>query len=149
MRIAPPFLGDPRPPAYIVPMEKYPFRFDRTFTPMLVAMGVRPDNSSVVLSDDDRVLVTFGRWKVDTPLSNIDCIELSGPYRWYRAIGVRGSRVDQGLTFGSTTAGGVCMTFHEPIPALLPGMKHHPGLTVTVVDRDGLAAALESRSGPD
>lgn len=131
--------------AYIGTMERFPFRFDRVFVPTLLAIGVHPGNSSVVLSEDDRFVATFGRWKVDTPLSNIDCIEVSGPYRWYRAIGVRGSRVDNGITFGSTTAGGVCVTFHEPIPRLIAGMRDHPGLTVTVMDTTGLAAALEAR----
>lgn len=126
-------------------MERFPFCFDKAFVPMLLALGVNQGNSSVVLTDDDRLVATFGRWKIDTPLSNIDCIEVSGPYRWYRAIGVRGSRVDKGITFGSSTTGGVCVTFHEPVPGLLPGLRDHPGLTVTVVDTNGLAEALESR----
>lgn len=130
-------------------MEEFLFRFDRSSLPVLLALGVNPGNSSVVLTDDDRFVATFGRWKVDTPLENIDCIETSGPYRRYRAIGVRGSRVDLGITFGSSAVGGVCVTFHEPIRSLLPGMKHHPGLTVTVVDIDGLAAALETRRKAD
>lgn len=128
-------------------MEKFLFRFDRMFTPMLVGIGVHPGNSSVVLSDDDRFVATFGRWKVDTPLSNIDCIQVSGPYRWYRAIGVRGSRVDNGITFGSSVAGGVCVTFHEPVRRLIKGMPDHPGLTVTVVDTARLATELELRRG--
>ena len=114
---------------------------------MLLPLGVHPGNALVSLTDDDRFLARFGRWRVDTPLSNIDCVETSGPYRWYRAIGIRGSTVDNGITFGSSTAGGVCVTFHEPIQRLLAGLKDHPGLTVTVVEIDGLAAALESRTG--
>ena len=112
---------------------------------MLLALGVHPGNALVTLTDDDRFVAGFGRYKIDTPLSNIDCIEVTGPYRWYRAIGIRGSTVDNGITFGSSTAGGVCVTFHEPIRRLLPGLRDHPGLTVTVVDITGLAAALELR----
>ena len=126
-------------------MEEFAFRFDKKFLPMLLALGVHPGNSSVTLTDDDRLVARFGRWKVDTPLTNIDCIEISGPYRWYRAIGLRGSGVDYGITFGTTAAGGVCVTFHEPVSPLLPGMKNHPGLTMTVVDTEGLAAAIEAR----
>jgi hypothetical protein len=133
------------PPAYIGAMQIYRFLCDPVFVPMLLTLGVHPGNALVSLTDDDRFVAQFGRWEVDTPLSNIDCVEVAGPYRWYRAIGVRGSRVDNGITFGSSTAGGVCVTFHEPIRRLLPGLGDHPGLTVTVVDTDGLAAVLESR----
>jgi hypothetical protein len=126
-------------------MEIFPFSFELVFRPFLLGLGVHKGNSSVTLTDDDRFIAEFGRWKVDTPISNIDCIQTSGPYRFYRAIGVRGSAVDNGLTFGSTTDGGVCVTFHEPVPRLLPGMRDHPGLTVTVADREGLVAALDER----
>jgi hypothetical protein len=126
-------------------MEIFPFSFEPVFRPVLLGLGVHPGNSLVTLTDDDRFVAQFGRWRVDTPIANIDCIEISGPYRFYRAIGVRGSAVDYGLTFGSTTDGGVCVTFHEPIPRVIPSRREHPGLTVTVADREGLVAALEAR----
>ena len=128
-------------------MEEFAFRFDKRFVPLLLALGVHPGNALVTLTDDDRLVASFGRYEVDTPLSNIDCIEVAGPYRWYRAIGIRGSAADNGITFGSSTAGGVCVTFYEPVGRLLPGLRDHPGLTVTVVDPAGLAAALELRCG--
>ncbi|MCP3994395.1 MAG: hypothetical protein GY722_04915 [bacterium] len=104
-----------------------------------------PGNSSVTLTEDGRFVAKFGRWIIDTPLDNIDCVKATGPYRRYRAIGLRGSRVDHGITFGTSAAGGVCITFFEPIPRLIPGMNSHPGLTVTVADTDGLAEAIEAR----
>ena len=125
--------------------DEFRFRFDPLAVPVLTALGVFPGNSSVTLTDDDRLVAKFGRWQVDTPLGNIDCVKVTGPYRRYKAIGLRGSRVDHGITFGTTAAGGVCVTFIEPISRLIPGMKPHPGLTVTVVDTAGLAAAIESR----
>ena len=125
--------------------ETFDFRFDPLALPVLAALGVFPRNSSVTLTDSGHFVARFGRWRVETPLSNIDCVEVTGPYRSYRAIGLRGSRVDHGITFGTTAAGGVCVTFIEPIPRLLPGMRAHPGLTVTVADTDGLAAAIEAR----
>lgn len=125
--------------------DEFRFRFDPLALPVLTALGVFPGNSSVTLTDDDRFVAKFGRWRVDTPLDNIDCVKVTGPYRRYRAIGLRGSRVDHGITFGTTGAGGVCVTFIEPVAKLIPGMKPHPGLTVTVADTEGLAAAIESR----
>jgi hypothetical protein len=128
-------------------METFPFQFDRRYRPVLLGLGVHPGNSQVTLTDDDRFVAKFGRWVVDTRLSNIDCVKITGPYRAHRAIGIRGSAVDHGLTFGSSCQGGVCVTFHQPVPNLLPGMKSHPGLTVTVVDLEGLAANIEDRQG--
>ena len=128
-------------------MQEFLFRFEPVFMPMLLAIGVHPGNSRVTITDDDRFVARFGRWVVDTPLVNIDCVQVTGPYRSSKAIGVRGSMVDQGITFGSSPKRGLCVTFLEPIPGLLPGIQAHPGLTVTVKDVDGLAAALESRTG--
>jgi hypothetical protein len=132
--------------AYIGPMNNvFRFRFDPLARPVLTVLGVFSGNTSVTLTDNDRFVAKFGRWVVDTPISNIDCVKATGPYRRYKAIGVRGSMVDHGITFGTTAAGGVCVTFIESIPRLIPGMKSHPGLTVTVADIAGLVAALESR----
>ena len=125
--------------------ETFRFRFDPLAVPLLTTLGVFPGNSSVTLTDDGRFVAKFGRWQVDTALDNIDCVKVTGPYRRYKAIGLRGSRVDHGITFGTTAAGGVCVTFIEPIPRLIPGMRAHPGLTVTVVDPNALAAAIEDR----
>jgi hypothetical protein len=108
-------------------------------------IGVKPDNSFVEVGDDS-LLCRFGPWSLETPLSNITCVSETGPYRAYRAIGPRGSFADRGVTFGTTTRGGVCIEFEEPVPALLPGgFVRHPGATVTVVDTGGLRDLLVQR----
>ena len=76
------------------------------------------------------------------PLSNIKDANKTGPYRWWRAVGIRGSGVDSGITFGTTPRGGVCVLFKERIPKVIPPAPLHAGLTVTVADRDGLVRAL-------
>ena len=96
----------------------------------------------------DRLVARFGPWSCETTLDNIVSVELTGPYRAYRAIGPRGSFADRGLTFGTTTAGGVCLCFCEPVRGLDPaGLIAHPGLTVTVADREGFAAAVRAAAG--
>lgn len=110
---------------------------------MLRPLGVTPDRSFVEIGDG-LLLVKFGRWEVETPLGNVAAYQLSGDYKWYKAIGIRGSVKDHGLTFGSSTRHGLCFEFTEPIKPFIPGMPHHPGLTVTVADPEGLAAALEA-----
>lgn len=130
----------------VVTTERYGFAFDRRFVPMLAAIGVRPSNSEVVL-DDDTFRASFGRLRVVTPVANLEDVRITGDYRWYRAIGARWSFTDHGATFGTNTRAGVCVCFHEPVPALFGRRFRHPGLTVTVDDPEGLADAIRRRIG--
>ncbi len=124
-------------------MQVFTFDFHPRYRYLLLPWGVKPDNSFVAMTDDEQFHAKFGRWEIKTPLSNLSGYQRSGDYKWYKAIGIRGSWADHGLTFGSTTKQGVCVTFDEPVKAFLPGMPHHPGLTVTVENADGLVAALQ------
>jgi len=87
--------------------------------------------------------VRFGPWLVETPLSNLAGAEATGPYRALRVFGVRLSLADRGLTFGTSTRGGVCLRFREPVRGLDPrGWIRHPGLTVTVSEPELVAEAV-------
>ncbi len=126
-------------------METFDFDFDPRFERYLSLVGVRPNNSRVTI-DDDHLCVEFGPWRLTTPMSNITGFQRSGDYKWYRAIGARGSFKDGGITFGTTCDQGVCTKFRCPEPALMPfGLMKHPGMTVTLADPDGFVAALERR----
>jgi hypothetical protein len=93
--------------------------------------------------DADGLRVRLGPWLVTTPLRNLAGAEVVGPFSAFRAIGVRLSLADRGLTFGTTTERGVCLRFHEPVPGIEPwGLLRHPGLTVTVAEPDLVAAAV-------
>ena len=98
---------------------------------------------------DNEVLdARFGPWHCRTPVGNITCVQQTGPYSAIKAIGARGSLSDRGATFGTTTAGGVCVEFRKPVKILDPsGMILHPGLTLTVSDRDGLEEAVRKATG--
>jgi len=125
----------------------FPFAFDARFAPMaLVTAGAHAGNSSVVL-DDDQLVVRFGWLGVRTPVDNIKDVQITRDYRWFKAIGARLSLSDRGATYGSNTAGGVCVCFHEPVRAL--PVAASPGLTVTVEDLDGFAAAVRAATGLD
>ncbi len=127
--------------------QRFEFAFDPRFLPFLFGLGVTPGTAFVVLTAHDRLLARFGPWRVLTPLENVHEVCLTGPYHWWKAIGPRMSMADRGVTFGTTTQGGVCVLFSEPVPALDPfRMLRHPGLTVTVADREGFAAALRDRT---
>lgn len=125
-------------------MPVFPFAFEPRFKPLVWAMaGATPENSRVRI-EDGRFVAEFGRLRCSTRIENIAGCEVSGPYRWFKAIGPRASFADHGATFGSTTEGGVCVRFHEPVKALAGSLIKHPGLTVTVADRQGLVDAIEA-----
>ncbi|MGW3890652.1 hypothetical protein ACWD69_18345 [Micromonospora chokoriensis] len=121
---------------------RFPFRFDPVFRPVLALVGVRPATAWVVVTDRD-LMIRYGPWRLRTARANVIAVELSGPYRWWRVIGPHVSMVDRGASFGSSTAGGICLRFGEPVPALVPGGRvRHPAATVTVVDPPALARLL-------
>ncbi len=108
-------------------------------------IGVRPDTAQVTLGSDGQLVARFGVFGLETPLANVSGYQITGPYRFWRAIGPRGSGADHGFTFGTSTHGGVCLCFREPIDARFARGDGADSLTVTVDDVDGLARALESR----
>lgn len=129
--------------------QRFSFAFDPRFRRPLALLGVRPATCEVTI-DDDHFDARFGRWRVRTPVSNLADVMVTRDYRAIKAIGPRGSLADRGATFGSSTRAGVCVCFHEPVTALAGPLMRHPGLTVTVEDPEGLAAAVRARiDAPD
>ncbi len=127
-------------------VEQFAFEFDSRFRPLLASLGVTSGTAHVTLTRD-RMIVRFGPWSCETELANVQQVCTTGPYRWYRAIGARGSFADRGVTFGTTIAGGVCALLRDPVPGLTPfASVRHPGITVTVADRDRFAASLRRRT---
>ena len=127
----------------------FPFAVESKYRPLLAPIGVSSDRAWARIGSN-QLTVKFGFLGCSTPLSNITCVEITGPYKAYRAIGARGSFSDTGATYGSTTVGGVCMEFDEPIPALDPtGLIRNEALTVTVADLEGFATALRRATGLD
>ena len=105
--------------------------------------GVVPGNAWVEV-DAHHLAVRFGHWSLRTPLTNVSDVTVSGPYSWWRVAGPpRLSLADRGITFATTPERGLCVSFHEPVHALLPtSALRHPAATVTVADPAALAAAL-------
>lgn len=129
--------------------ERFAFAFEPRFRPLLAIAGVTPRTAHVTVTAE-RLVARFGPWVCETTLTNVRDTCVTGPYRWYTAIGTRGSFVDRGLTFGSTTRGGVCVLFHEPVTGIEPfGKMKHPGLTVTVADPDLFATTLRKAAALD
>jgi hypothetical protein len=79
---------------------------------------------------------------MDVPYANIRRWAIRGPYRWWRAIGVRMTLGVWDVSFGSSARDGVYLEFVQPQRW---GGGRHPALTVTVDDPEAFVAALRER----
>jgi len=119
----------------------FPYKIDSRWKALLRPLGVGHDDG-VTITEDGHLVATYGRVQVDTPLGNVDHTEITGPHRWYTAVGLRLSFADDGLTMGTNHHRGLCIGFVEPIPRVI-GFRKHSALWVSVADPEGLAAALQ------
>ena len=121
----------------------FPYRRDKRWTLLFFALGV-DDKDGVTITGKGELIATFGRFKVKTTVANVDHTLVTGPHRWYTAVGLRLSFADDGLTFGTNHRKGLSIAFVERIPKVI-GFKKHSTLWVSVADPDGLAAAIEEK----
>lgn len=121
-------------------MYFFPYAMDRQYAPLLRVLGVK-DTDGVELTDDGTLKATFGRVSVETPLENIEHTVVTGPHRWFKAVGLRLSFSDDGVTFGTNPRRGLCIEFVERIPKVVGG-RDHSALWVSVADPEGLATAI-------
>lgn len=122
----------------------FPYRYDRRAAPIWLPFRAWPGRQGVTLTDN-RLVARYGPFRVDAPLSSVRDAHVTGPYRWWTAVGPRISMADDGLTFGTNAHSGVCIHFEPRIHRVL-GLRDHSALTVTVADTQGLVAALKGRT---
>ena len=122
----------------------FSFRFDLRLRPLALLALVHPGNARIDL-DAEGLTVRFGKWTLTTPVTNIAEVRDTGPYKWWKVAGPPHlSLADGGITFATSTDRGVCIRFHDRVPAALPtSVLRHPAVTVTPEDVDGLIAALD------
>jgi hypothetical protein len=120
--------------------RRFGYAIDHRYLPLLLPFGLRRKRDGVMLAEGS-LLATFGFFQLATSLTNVTGAHITRDYRWWTAFGVRASRADDGLTFGTNHDGGVCIHFADKVPSLLR-RSGHSALTVTVADLDGLARAL-------
>jgi hypothetical protein len=135
----------PTPPVALARRHHFRFADEHAVTRWNRLFGVDVRRASVMVGPE-RFEARFGPWYVATPLANVADAELTGPYRRWKVAGpAHVSVADRGLTFASTTARGVCVRFHEPVPGALAIRRlRHPALTVTVEDPASLVDLLET-----
>jgi hypothetical protein len=141
--------GDDEPAAPAQPSSgdrvrvRFPFAFDPLVAPAAAMFGATPLSAWVDV-DGDTLTIRFGLWSLRTSLRNVAGAERTGPYSWWKVAGPPHlSFADRGVTFATSTRGGVCIRFERPVAAALPfGLLRHPSATVTVDDPDALVEAL-------
>ena len=128
------------------PVEAFAFAFDAPLDTWARWFAVVPTRSFVRV-DDQGLEAVYGSWRVATTWSNVRSVERTGPYRWWKVAGpVRLSWADRGITMAATTAGGVCLRLHEPVPGLDPlGLIRHPARPPAKLPRE-LEAELHGRT---
>ncbi len=119
----------------------FPFRYEPRLAPMWLPFRLWPAKQGVTVTDDGRLIARFGPLRVDALLSQVVHAHVTGPYRWWTAAGARLSLADDGLTFGTNAAEGVCIHFEPRVRRVL-GLRDHSALTVTVEDSQGLVDAI-------
>jgi len=120
--------------------QHFPYRFDKRWTPLFWVLGVS-DDDGVEITDDGQLVATYGRFRVKTTLDNVEHTRVTGPHRWYTAVGLRLSFTDDGVTFGTNHYEGLWIKFVEKVPKVI-GFRDHSLLWVSVEDPEGLAAAI-------
>jgi hypothetical protein len=128
-------------------IRRFQFRFDPRYERASRRFGIRPDRAWVVVTPDE-LQARFGPWRVQTPLDNVESVELTGPYRFIKTAGpARLGVTDLGLTFASNGERGVLIKFKQRVGGIDPlGLLRHGELTVTVAEPDELAAVLRERT---
>ena len=118
----------------------FPYRLDKRWCALFLLLGVN-EKDGVTITEKGVLIATFGRFKVKTTLANVDHTSITGPHRWYTAVGLRLSLTDDGVTFGTNHRKGVSIAFVRKIPRVI-GFRKHSVLWVSVADPEGLAAAI-------
>jgi hypothetical protein len=126
------------------PVLTFPFEVDYPMAHLSRAFLVDPEAANLML-DGERVVASFGPWKVETTLDNVEEVRVTGPYSAWKVLGPpHVSMSDRGLTFATSTRRGLCLRFREPVPGVAPvPLIRHPGLTITVQDPEHVAEVLE------
>lgn len=138
---------EPGGPERVDGSERFEFEWNPGYRRLLGALGVGPSSAFVTVGPD-RLVVRFGRWRLDTALDNVVETRITHDYAWYKAVGARLSFADRGVTFGTDTARGVCVCFREPVPALLPTDRVvHPAVTLTLAEPERFRSVLGERIG--
>jgi hypothetical protein len=120
--------------------KRFPIRIGRRSRWVVRLFGATPANAYAELGDD--LEIRFGRFRIRTPVSNVDSYRIEGPFIWIKAIGVRMSLRHRDVSFCGSAHGAVRMDLEEPVPW---GPVKVPAVWAGADDLDALAAELARR----
>lgn len=120
----------------------FPIRVGRWSTLVLLAWGVLPGHAEVRVRDA-QAACSFGFFGARVDLADIERWDITGPYRWWRAIAVRHTIGTQDISFCGAAHGAVRLWLRSPRRlAWVRGVRQ---IYLGVDDLAGFAAELASR----
>jgi hypothetical protein len=119
----------------------FPISLGRLSRLYLVLWGVRPSRAEVTI-DDAEIAIRFGLFGARIPIELVERWDITGPYRWIRAIGIRHSIGQPDISF--------CGDAHGAVRLWLRAKRHIAWVNasqvyVAVADLDALGAELTRR----
>jgi hypothetical protein len=122
---------------------RFPIRIGRRSRALVRLFGATPATAYAEIGDE--LEIRFGRFRVRTPVANVDRYRIEGPFTWIKAIGVRRSLRGGDVSFCGSAHGAVRMDLKERVPF---GPFKVPAVWAGADDLDGLAAELARRGVP-
>ena len=125
------------------PVTAFDFAFARSYVLAGRPFGVTSRSTTVEVGPA-WLFVRFGPWRLLTPRSNIASAKVTGGFSFAKTAGPPHlSFSDRGVSLTTNGDRALCLSFHEPVPAIDPTATiTHPGATLSVADPEGLADAL-------
>jgi hypothetical protein len=122
---------------------RFPIRIGRRSRAVVRLFGATPSTAYAEIGHD--LEIRFGRFRIRTPVANIDRYRIEGPFTWIKAIGVRRSLRGGDVSFCGSAHGAVRMDLKERVPF---GPFKVPAVWAGADDLDGLATELARRGVP-
>ncbi len=125
------------------PVEAFDFAFAATYAAAGRIFGITPASTTVEVGPK-WLYVRYGPWRLLTPRANVASTQVTEDFAWLKTAGPPHlSLVDRGISFTTNGDRALCISFHDPEPAIDPtGTITHPSATISVADPVALAAAL-------
>lgn len=92
---------------------EHPFRIGRWSRFVLLAWGVREGHRSVLVRDDT-LEVRFGWLTTTIAIADVERWDVTGPYRWYRAIGIRHTLFSRDISCCGDASGAIRLWLRTP-----------------------------------
>ena len=128
--------------------ERLPFRIGRWSRFVVLLWGVREGHREVLLHPD-RIDVRFGWVTTSIPVADVERWDITGPYRWYRAIGTRHTLFHDDISFCGDASGAIRLWLRRPRPIAIVRTAREVFLGLEAPERLGEWLAERGVGGED